>query len=337
MSILTDFYNFIKSSQELKQHEFIFLLNSNYFEETDNIKIKTDIKKDWIHRLKFDLLTGRKYIKKLNPDLVISLQNTIVFGLKCKQFVYVHQAIPFQKEKNFSLIKKSERKYAIIQKIIGYIIKKSIKRADLTIVQTKWMKESVKNCTHISEKKIINIMPNLNILKVDDNIIFDNHSFFYPASNSLYKNHKCIYEACKILNEKNDISYNVDLTIDNSKIINNINCVGKLPIKKVYEKYKESTLVFPSYIETVGLPLIEARENNSIILAADCDYSREVLDGYENAYYFNPFKPKELAKLMINIIDKNIVKKERVNSKKIENTGWIELFKIIESYGGIEN
>lgn len=326
MSVLAEFYDYVRNSQELKQHKFVFLLNQKYFEETDNIRIETNVKKDWLHRLMFDLFTGKKYIKKINPDLVISLQNTIVFGLKCKQFVYVHQAIPFQIKKNFSFFKRSECKYAIIQKMIGYIIKRSIKKADLTIVQTKWMKESIKKCTHISEKRIIDIMPNINILRVDNSIKFDNHSFFYPANNDLYKNHKCIYDACKILNEERDIKYNIDLTIENGEIIDNINYIGKLPIKKVYEKYKESTLIFPSYIETVGLPLIEAKENGSIILVADCDYAKEVLNGYENVYYFNPFDSKELSELMKRIINNDIVKKEIKLIQEEKNNGWSLLF-----------
>lgn len=328
MSILSDFYNYVRYSQELKQHEFIFLLNKKYFEETDNIKIKTDIKKDWLSRFKFDLFTGRKYIKNINPDLVISLQNTIVFGLKCKQFVYVHQAIPFQQDKKFSFLKKEERKYAIIQKVIGWIIKKSIKKADLTIVQTKWMKRAVISCTHINENNIITMLPNIQIKKCKKNFKFSNNCFFYPASNNLYKNHKCIYEACKILNKNNNMDYNIDLTIDNGEAIANINYIGKIPINNVYEKYRSSILVFPSYIETVGLPLIEAKENGSIILAANCDYSREVLEGYENAYFFNPFKPGELAELMSEIIkNKIVVKKIITNIKNEENYGWKELFK----------
>lgn len=331
MSVLTDFYNYVRSSQELKQHEFIFLLNKKYFEETDNIKINTDIKKDWINRFKFDLFTGKKYIKSINPDLVISLQNTIVFGLKCKQFVYVHQAIPFQEDKKFSFLKKEERKYAIIQKIIGEIIKKSIKKADLTIVQTKWMKRAVMSCTHINEKNIITIMPKIQIEKCTDNLEFCNNYFFYPASNNLYKNHKCIYEACKILNENNIRDYRVDLTIDDGEAIDNINYVGKLPINNVYEKYISSTLVFPSYIETVGLPLIEAKENGAIILAANCDYSREVLEGYENAYFFNPFKPNELARLMKKIINKEIQnKKSSISKNKQTSDSWDKIFLLME-------
>ena len=71
-------------------------------------------------------------------------------------------------------------------------------------------------------------------------------------------------------------------------------------------------------------------ENSSIILAADCDYSREVLAGYENAYFFNPFKPEELAILMKKIISNDIIKKETKSIYSKEIIGWDYFFSIIE-------
>ena len=67
----------------------------------------------------FDYLLGKKFIEKLNPDCVLSLQNIITFGLRCPQFVFVHQAIPFQKIKKFSFFRSEERKLAIYQYLIN--------------------------------------------------------------------------------------------------------------------------------------------------------------------------------------------------------------------------
>ena len=66
----------------------------------------------------------------------------------------------------------------------------------------------------------------------------------------------------------------------------------------LYQAYVDNILIFPSYIETIGLPLLEAQYTNTLIFAADCPYSREVLEGYHNAYFFHPFQPQELADLM---------------------------------------
>ena len=97
--------------------------------------------------------------------------------------------------------------------------------------------------------------------------------------------------------------------------------------------YNRSTLIFPSYIETVGLPLLEARELGSIILASDCPFSREVLDGYENAYYFDPFNPQELADYMKRVISGDIAKRESENIR-IQNNSWKSVIDILINLGG---
>ena len=106
LTILKDFYNYI--SQNDTENEWIFLLGDNLLEETENIKIivLSDIKKSRFKKLKFDFVTGKKFIKNLNPDVVFSLQNIATFGLKIPQIVYVHQSLPFQTIKNFSFFKK---------------------------------------------------------------------------------------------------------------------------------------------------------------------------------------------------------------------------------------
>ena len=63
-------------------------------------------------------------------------------------------------------------------------------------------------------------------------------------------------------------------------------------------------MIFPSYIETFGLPLLEAKKCDTIILASDCPFSHEILDDYDKVYYFNPFDAKELSKLMETVINK---------------------------------
>ena len=106
--ILKEFYKYI--SKYGGEYEWIFLLGKRYVEEKENIKVIVleEVKNSWLKRLKFDLYKGKKYINKLKPDVVISLQNTIVFGLNIKQIVYIHQLIPFQKTKRFSFLKKDE-------------------------------------------------------------------------------------------------------------------------------------------------------------------------------------------------------------------------------------
>ena len=56
--------------------------------------------------------------------------------------------------------------------------------------------------------------------------------------------------------------------------------------------------------------MAEAASAGTVVLASDCPFSHEILDGYENAYFFDPFKPSELADLMRKVIKGEIVKKD---------------------------
>ena len=328
MTILKSFYNYLIESGAEKEHEWIFLLNDNHLKETDHIKVKVldHVKKRWLSRLKFDLYDGKNYINELEPNVLFTLQNTIIFGTKCPQLLYMHQSLPFQKEKKFSFFKSTERKLAIYQYIIGKLIKESIKKTEKTIVQTEWIRRAVIDSTNVSDEKVKSILPPLDDLsKYKNNTPFQKNCFFYPAGNYVYKNHQCIFEATTILNINSINNFEIALTIDEKEKKRNITYLGKMPFNKVIEKYNSSTLIFPSYIETLGLPLLEARDMGTIILSADCPYSREALEGYENAYFFDPHRPKELAILIEQVIKGQIIKKNIKKSEiKIENS-WKEV------------
>ena len=66
----------------------------------------------------------------------------------------------------------------------------------------------------------------------------------------------------------------------------------------LFAQYARSVLVFPSYIETIGLPLLEARSVGAPILAADCLYARDGVGDYEKAEFFEAFDAKKLSEMM---------------------------------------
>ena len=327
LTVLTDFYNCVKENDT--ENEWIFLLGDQLLEPTDNIKIITlpKIKGSRIKKLMFDFFEGKAFIKALDPDVVFSLQNTVTFGLDVPQALYIHQSIPFQKVRNFSFLKGSERTLAVYQHLIGKVIKKSAKVADKVIVQTKWMKEAVCTQCHLPEQKVLQIPPTVADLSAyNTSHALKKDCFFYPTAPAIYKNNSAIYRACEILHSKG-IGCDVTLTLAESIAKPNIRFVGRLPYGEVIEKYAQSTLLFPSYIETFGLPMAEARQVGTIILASDCPFSREVLENYENAYFFNPFKPEELAELMERVISGEIQKHETVTGTNNTHNGWLMIMK----------
>ncbi|MFR0496454.1 glycosyltransferase [Limosilactobacillus reuteri subsp. suis] len=309
-SILTDLYNQVKKKDH--ENEWIFILSGNYFPDTQNIKIVTrpDLKKNKFKKLYFELFNGHKYINDFRPDVYISLQNIATLKVNAKkQVVYLHQPVPFQEEKHFSFWKKEERKLAFYQYIVGFIIKKSISKVKpVTIVQTKWMKRAVLKNTKLPIHCIIVNHPFVN--KSDSKLYRNqNYNFFYPASGYLYKNQKLIEQATEILNKKGIKKFKINLTLKNNKENKgeNFNYLGHIPREKVLKMYENNVLLFPSYIESFGLPLVEAALKADIILAADTEFAREILNQYQNVYFYKYTDAKKLADLMEKVIKKKIV------------------------------
>lgn len=335
LSVLKDFYEFIKSDESAKRINWIFVLSQRFFEETSHIKIHIFPKKrfNWLRRLWFDNHGINKLCNKHEVNGIISFQNTVSFNTSLPQMVYVHQVIPFQEEKNFSFLKKTEIRYAVYQHIIGRLIKASIRKADITVVQAEWIKALVSKKSGCEETKIIVNPLEFRPLHTDSskNNQWDKQKFFYPAFESIYKNQQVLREACRIL-EKEGVTAEVELTVSPDKsesaIIKN---VGKLSFEEVIKRYGESTLIFPSYLETIGLPLLEARNANTLILVSDCQYAHETLKGYKNAYFFNPFNPQELADLMGKVVSGEITRFNNFdyNTPKSDWSNVIKIFSCV--------
>ncbi len=131
--------------------------------------------------------------------------------------------------------------------------------------------------------------------------------FLYVASGEPHKNHKNLLYAWRYLAEQG-IRPKLVLTVDRfvySRLCdfiefvkgeNNLDIqnIGKLSGDKLEEVYGGSTaLIYPSTMESFGLPLIEARQSGLPIIAAELDYVRDLIDPEET---FNPNSPRSIAR-----------------------------------------
>lgn len=306
-SILEDFYNDVLKHDS--ENEWFFILSGRYFPTSPNVKIivRQDLKQSKLKKLLFELGAGHRFIDRYRPDIFISLQNICTVGVRSQtKIVYLHQSIPFFQARRFSFFRVKERRVAFYQRLVGKVIKYSLsKEQPTTIVQTNWMKKAVIQQTRLTAEKVVTASPKVPV--VDDGHYFANqhHAFFYPATGYLYKNHQLILGAIRQLNRQGSDDFMVRLTLTKEQLPaagHNVELLGFIPRDRVLRMYEDHVLIFPSYIESYGLPMLEAAQKADLILAADIDVAHEVLDGYSNVYYFDYRDPVALAQLMEQVI-----------------------------------
>lgn len=306
LSVLNQYYDkFMKDSK----NNYYICVSVPKLESQKNIKVLSFpwVKKTWLHRIVFDFICTRKLIKKNNIDYIFSLQNIGVLFTNTPQAIYLHQALPYSKQR----IKLSESiKIWIYQNVISKLISKSIKKAEKVIVQTQWMKDAVISKEKVNASKIEIVSPNYEVT-ASKKFLQSNYqnTFFYPAANYIYKNHIVVFQAVNLLLDSGINNFKVILTLDesslpkncrelHSKCKDNIVLLGRISNEKVLDLYTSSVLIFASFIESFGLPLLEARSTDTPIIVSDMPYSREILKGYDKAQYFEYCDSKELSLLI---------------------------------------
>ena len=317
MTILENFYNQVVAYPDENIHWY-FVVSTKKLESKKNVTVISEpwVKRSWLHRLYYDNFVIQRIVKEKKIDVIYSMQNMPVKKKDAKQVVYLHQSLQFSPVK-FSLFDKEQRGYAIRQKLVCNIYRRNLKHADGIIVQTNWFKDAVVKWIPFDEKKIKVVHPRVSIEKrlLEKKYTLEKPVFFYPAGDGMHKNHEVIVNACKRLQDEGINDYTVIFTLDRKTALYseriaqrvekeklNIRFTGIIPKQEVFEYYSQSVLLFPSYLETFGLPMLEARMMKAIVFASDMPFCHEALENYKNAYYFAIDDDKELAKLMKMVI-----------------------------------
>ncbi len=334
-AILKEFFQYV--CQCGQNYEWLFLVSLVQLDVPDKcvnfvkVEYHAEMKKNLLRRIQWEMKDLRKVVPDFSPDVVLSLQNLMVNIKNVPQIVYMHQSLPFQDIKRFSFLKPDERVSAFQQHFMGYLIKQSIKKADGVIVQTPWVKDAVIKKTAVSQEKILVSAPSLDIPDISKNKQLCKEVYecgkpvlFYPALPLTYKNHMKLLQAQKRLKEQG-IDIRIVLTIDKEETQGrniyqyardnalDVVFLGYLKKEELLEMISHTILVFPSYIETVGLPLLEAQIFDTVILVSSCPYAKDVCQTYEKTIYFNCFDEESIAEGI-----KKGIKLDKESKRKLE-------------------
>ena len=192
-------------------------------------------------------------------------------------------------------------------------------RVGLYVVQTETMCSQLKHFLSeslLGDKEVaIRICPFIEF-STDDipGNVSDNsptYDFFYPADSAPHKNHETLFKAWKLLGEQN-VKPTLAITLSESDVdllekvhvlreegIQIMN-LGRLNNREVVAAYRRSrALIFPSLIESFGMPLLEAKLQNIPILASEMDYVYDVCDP---AYTFNAYDHVSISRAVLKFL-----------------------------------
>jgi glycosyltransferase involved in cell wall biosynthesis len=318
LAILNEYY---QNAILDESNEYVFITSVIKLDSTNNVRSLAFpwSKKNLLLRLYFEIIYSSILVHKFEIDKVISLQNISLLITKKPVTIYFHQSLIFSKIK-FPLFKNP--KYWFYKNIYSHIVFMSFKKAKEIIVQTKWIKDIIISKGFETNKITIN-PPS----KLINKGLFQNESyksktngkkiFIYPTSGEAYKNFNILFESLiKIAAFELNDRFIFYITLE--KNMNNITkkffleftslklpvvFTGRIPNHRVIEILREGTLVFPSLVESFPIPLLEAVSLNRKIIVADLEYSREILENYDKAIFFDPMNSNSLLdNLVVDIL-----------------------------------
>ena len=348
LSILHDLLNYLDSNLTSSYDVTALIHSKTIAPNTKNIRYIEIPKsaKSYIYRFYYEYFYFYKLSMKLKPYLWLSLHDISPRVNATIQAVYCHNASPF-----YNLTKKDfflDLNFSLMSLLYKFIYKINIQRNNFVIVQQNWLKDEFKKMFDI--RNIIVANPNIDIsiptiIKKNPN---NKKVFFYPSFPRIFKNFEVICEAVSIVNEKYDDKFEVLLTIDGNenkyakmiskkyKYLKNVKFIGLQSREKVFEIYTQSDcLIFPSKLETWGLPIKEYKLFNKPILAADLTYAHETVGNYNKVNFFKPDDAQMLSKYIVTFLENKLIfaKHPAVKKSKLIVETWGQLCDILLNGG----
>ena len=243
----------------------------------------------------------------MKSNVSILCQNKLIFKSDIKYFSFFQQI-----------------KYLYFYRILFFLF---LKNSDNLIVQTQTMKKTVENKlknqkVFVEDKywrnlRINNFFNGLNPQNKDiknislvSNYKENQLTFFYPSAFYPYKNHKNLIYAFKGISETFGIEVRLILTLSKEELpssmqsLNFIIYTGEINIFDIHEIYQRvDYLIFPSLLESLGLPLIEAKMYN---LPAICSRRDYVFDVCKPTLTFDPENIEDIRKSLREAVKKKI-------------------------------
>lgn len=305
-------------------------------------------KRAWVARLWCEYVTMHKISKRLSPvSLWLSLHDTTPCVVADRRAVYCHNPFPFYRWKMREWI--FSPKVVLFSLFSKYAYQINIHQNTYVIVQQQWLRKEFVRLFHLKEETIIVAPPEYKPTEWKYTLkpVSKEYSFLYAASPNSHKNFECLCEATRLLRKQMpEKDFKVYVTVKGTENnyakwlykhwgtnVPGLQFIGFLNRGQLYDYYQKcDCLVFPSKVETWGLPITEFAVSGKPMLLADLPYAHETANGCTKLAFFDPTRPEELAEKMKQLIGGDESFLEDLKKMKIENPkaeSWDELFNIL--------
>ncbi len=270
------------------------------------------IKPSWLKRLWAEWHQFRALSQSLNADLWLSLHDMTPRVQARRQAVYCHNAAPFSNPRLRDAWMGPS--YFVFALFYGLLYRPFIRRNHSVVVQQAWLREEFKR--RYGVKNVVVAHP---VGVAAAPIAEPDHQgkgaaavFLYPALARCFKNFELIGEALILLEQNPAWRGRVRWTLTGQENryaawlknryghLSTLDWIGLQTRSQMQQQYAEAhCLLFPSLLETWGLPITEAKQHGLPVLAVDLPYAHETVGTYSAAGFFDKAKPEDLAAKML--------------------------------------
>lgn len=346
-SILADCLDY--AARELTgRYEIVALVHKATLVKAPGVRVLEfpNSKRSWLNRLYYEYVRFLPLSARLRPRLWLSLHDMTPNVYAERQAVYCQNAAPFHRLslKDAAL----EPRFALFVLLYGVLYSINLGKNRFVVVQQDWMRREFQ--ARYGARNVIVAHPDPGTFPAFQAADVPPKGartvFFYPTIARHHKNIEVIGLAVQRLRAAGLRNFEVRITIDGREnryarhiasafgAVPELRLVGRQTREAVYELYREvDCLVFPSRLESWGLPISEFKPLGKPVLVADCRYAAETVGDYGNAAFFDPDDAGRLAELMRSVIENRFRPEIRPAATPAQPyaRNWAELFKILLS------
>ena len=315
LTILRECLQYLSSQEGLKVYALVHSRRLCDYPGIEYLEFPWTIK-SWGRRLWCEYVTMHQVSLDIEQregqeiDTWLSLHDTTPRVKAKHQEVYCHTSFPFLKWKLRDLV--MDPKIPMFAMFTRFAYRINIHRNDCMIVQQEWFRDGLSRITGFPKEKIRVIPPKVSVEgTVPETISSDLPMFLYVSTADCHKNFETLCEAARLLErETGPGRFRVVLTISGEENryarwlkkrwgrVSSLEFKGFMSKEMLFGYYRAaSCFVFPSRVETWGLPITEFMLlNGGKMLLADLPYAHET--GGEKSVFFPATDVQHLKKLM---------------------------------------